>query len=135
MRGKAKLFLLLTIIYSKKVCVSSPTLRLAFLRMSCEGGKNLQSSIEEDLIPHLLKLGAPNKFTISITEMLQLNEIKVQVGEIQWLPYKEVGLQRTRDPVVNENINQQFPLECIEVVSIFCVFIWTSFSISPLDVD
>jgi hypothetical protein len=67
--------------------------------------------------------------------MLQLNEIKVQVGEIQWLPYKEVGLQRTRDLLVNENINQQFPLECIEAVSIFSVFIWTSFSISPLDVD
>jgi hypothetical protein len=53
----------------------------------------------------LLKLDTPNKFTISITEMLQLNEIKVQVGEIQCLSYKEVGLQRTRDLVVNENIN------------------------------
>jgi hypothetical protein len=77
----------------------------------------------------------PNKFTIPVTETLQLNEIKVWVGEIQWLPYKEVTPQRTRDLVINENINQHFPLKCIEVVSIFCVFIWTSFSISPLDFD
>jgi hypothetical protein len=77
----------------------------------------------------------PNKFTVPVTEMLQLNEIKLWVGEIQCPPYKEVTPQRTRDLVVNENINQHFPLKCIEVVSIFCVFIWTSFSISPLDVD
>jgi hypothetical protein len=77
----------------------------------------------------------PNKFTIPVTETLQLNKIKVWVGEIQRLPYKEVTPQRTRDLVVNENINQHFHLKCIEVVSIFCVFIWTSFSISTLDVD